>query len=99
MKSRFDVTFLLRQETNVRPAKFTVLALVFTLTAFTAPLSSWAAEKTQSRFKGTQATALFDEEAGCIGTTVGVRTFDGIEREGSGKPTNGSTVDVFVEQI
>ena len=44
MKLHFDVKFLSRQETKVRLAKFTVLALVFSLTAFTAPISSWAAE-------------------------------------------------------
>ena len=90
MKLHFDVKFLSRQTTKVRLAKFTVLALVFSLTAFTAPISSWAAEKTQFRFKGLVAIAFFDGVEGCILTSVGVRAFNGIERDGPGKPGNGS---------
>jgi hypothetical protein len=93
MKLHLDVKLLLRQ------GKFAVLALVFSLTAFTAPLSAWAAEKTQFRFKGTMATAFFDAEDECIDTFVGVRAFEGIEREGPGKPAKGSAVEVFVDQF
>jgi hypothetical protein len=96
MKLHLDVKFLLRQ---VRLAKFAALALVFSLTTFTARLSSWAADKTQFRFKGTMATAFFDAEDECIDTFVGVRAFDGIERAGPGKPAKGSAVEVFVEQF
>ena len=66
MKLHFDVKFLSRQMTKVRLAKFTVLALVFSLAAFTAPISSWAAEVTQFRFKGLVAIAFFDGVEGCI---------------------------------
>jgi hypothetical protein len=73
MKLHFDVKFLLRPKTKVRLAKFTLLALVFSLTALTAPLSSWAAEKTHFTFKGFVAIAFFDGVEGCILTSVGVR--------------------------
>ena len=99
MNLHFDVKFLSRQKTKVRLAKFTVLALVFSLTAFTAPVSSWAAEKTQFRFKGLVAIAFFDGFEGCIVTNVGVRAFNGIEGDGPGKPGDGSEVEVFVQQI
>ena len=99
MKLHFDVKFLLRQKTKVRLAKFTVLALVFSLTAFTAPISSWAAEMTHFKFKGLVAIAFFDGVEGCILTSVGVRAFEGIERDGPGKPGNGSEVELFVEQL
>ena len=99
MKLHFDVKFLLRQATKARLAKFAVLALIFSLAAFTPPLSSWAADKTQSRFKGTVATAFFDVEDECIDTFVGVEVFDGTEREGPGKPAKGSAVEVFIEQF
>lgn len=99
MKLHFDVKFLLRQKTKVRLAKFTVIALVFSLTAFTAPVSSSAAEKTQFRFNGLVALAFFDGVEGCIATTVGVRVTNGTERVGSGKPGNVSEVEAFVEQF
>ena len=66
MNLHFDVKFLSRQKTKMRLTKFAALALVFILTAFTAPVSSWAAEKTQFRFKGLVAIAFFDGVDGCI---------------------------------
>ena len=99
MKLHFDVKFLSRQKTKVRLAKFTFLALVFSLTAFTAPISSWAAEVTHFKSKGLVAIAFFDGFEGCILTSVGVRAFNGIEGDGPGKPGDGSEVEVFVEQL
>lgn len=99
MKWHFDVKFLLQQKTKVQLAMFTALALVFSLAAFTAPVSSWAAEKTQFRFKGLVALAFFDAIEECILTSVGVRASEGTERDGPGKPGKVSEVDVFLEQI
>jgi len=99
MNLHFDVKFLSRQKTKMRLTKFAALALVFILTAFTAPVSSWAAEKTQFRFKGLVAIAFFDGVDGCILTSVGVRASEGTERDGPGKPANGSAVDVFIEGV
>ena len=100
MNLPLDVKILSRQKTKARLAKFTALVLGFSLAAaFIAPISSSAAEKTQFRSKGSVAFAFFDAEEGCIGTGVFVRAFDGTEREGSGKPTKGATVEVFVEQF
>ena len=99
MKLHFDVKFLSRQKTKVRLAKFTFLALVFSLTAFTAPISSWAAEVTHFKSKGLVAIAFFDGFEGCILTSLGVRAFNGIEGDGPGKPGDGSEVELFVEQL
>ena len=71
----------------------------FSLTAFTAPISSWAAEVTHFKSKGWVAIAFFDGFEGCILTSVGVRAFNGIEGDGPGKPGNGSEVELFVEQL
>ena len=98
MKLHLD-KLLSRLKTKTRQAKFAVLALVFSFTAFTAPLSAWAADKTQFSFKGTMATAFFDAQDECIDTFVGVRAFDGIEHQGPGKPAKGAAVEVFVEQF
>jgi len=94
MKLHFDVKFLSRQATKVRLATFTVLALVSSFTAFTAPMSSWAAEVNHFKIKGLVAIAFFDGFEGCIVTNVGVRAI-----EGPGKPGNGSEVELFVEQL
>jgi hypothetical protein len=94
MKLHFDVKFLSRQATKVRLATFTVLALVSSFTAFTAPMSSWAAEVNHFKIKGLVAIAFFDGFEGCIVTNVGVRASDG-----PGKPGNGSEVELFVEQL
>ena len=58
MNLHFDVKFLSRQATKVRLAKSTVLALVFSLTAFNAPISSWSAEVTHFKSKGLVAIAF-----------------------------------------
>ena len=99
MKLHFDVKFLSRQKTKVRVTKFTVLALVFGLTAFTAPISSWAAEVLRSSFKGLVAITFFDGVEGCILTSVGVRASNGTERDGPGKPGTRSEVNVLIQQI
>lgn len=99
MNLHLDVKILSRQKTKARLAKFTALVLGFSLAAFIAPISSSAAEKTQFRSKGSLAVVLFDAVEGCIGTDVFVRAFDGTEREGSGKPTIGAAVNVFVERF
>jgi hypothetical protein len=96
MKLHFDVKFLSRQATKVRLATFTVLALVSSFTAFTAPMSSWAAEVNHFKIKGLVAIAFFDGFEGCIVTNVGVRAIEG---DGPGKPGNGSEVELFVEQL
>ena len=99
MNLPFGVTTLSRQRTKAQLAKFTALLLGISLAAFIAPISSSAAEKTQFRAKGALAVVLFDAVDGCIGTDVFVRAFDGTEREGSGKPTKGAAVDIFVDQF
>jgi hypothetical protein len=99
MNVHVDVKILSRQKTKARLAKFTALVLSFSLATFIAPISSSAAEKTQFRAKGALAVVLLDAVDGCIGTSVFVRAFDGTEREGSGKPTKGAVVAVFVDRF
>ena len=59
MKLHLDVKFLSRQKTKVRLAKFTVLALVFSLTAFTAPLSSWGGREDPFQIQGVGRDRIF----------------------------------------
>jgi hypothetical protein len=99
MKTQSELNLMSWQRPKVRTMKFAVLALAFTLAAFTLPTSTWAGEVFRSRVKGPLAQADFFTNEECIVTEVFIEAFDNIVHEPPGPPNSRSEVFVNISQF
>jgi len=97
MKMQFELNLMSRHRPKARTTKFAMLALAFTLAAFTLPTTTWAGDN--SSLKGPSAAAFFSAEDGCIITTVFVFVSDQVSHTPPGPPNPSSEASIQIEKF